>query len=262
MLQYRLDKESLNILGNELRNKPLEFLSLSNKYVIDLGGNTGKFALPLKTQNNKIISIDINRSIMVDGNGKSLLGIELIQGNILSLPFKNNTFDIVLARAILHHVPNQLDMAFSEVERILRPGGIMLIEEPGYHNPIAFIMRKAFPTTSHEEGENSLKISVLKSLSNKYFTIKEIKYFWLFSYTIPHLISRLPKSLKSVARILLRGLVRIDEMLLKLNICKKFCGYVMIVAQKKGFTINLSKTFKYEKPININYGQGYTNVKI
>lgn len=229
-LQYKLDKESKEILGRELWNKPLELKCYPNNYVIDIGGNTGKFSKQLKTQNNTVVLFDIDKNLLIEGDGNSL---ESVQGNILYLPFKNNIFDIVLARAILHHVPKQLDMAFKEMERITRPGGIILIEEPGYHNPIALIMRKAFPTTSHEEGEIPLKVNQLKKISPKYFNVLEIKYFWLLSYTIPHLISRLPKKIKPMARQFLKQLVILDNILLKFNIFKPLCGYIMIVAKKE-----------------------------
>jgi len=233
MLQYKLDKESLNILGNELRNKPSELLSFARKYVLDLGGNTGKLVTSLKTKSNKVLSIDINRDILVGANKKPLPEIEPIQGNILYLPFKDNTFDVAFARAIFHHVPGNLELAFEEVERVLAVNGLLLIEEPSYHNPFAYIVRKAFPTTSHEVEEQTLKVSHLKRVVYKYLYVKEIKYYWLLSYTIPHVIARLPKRIKSVARILLKGLVKFDTFLLKFNFFKPFCGYVMILCQKK-----------------------------
>ena len=232
MLQYKLDVESRDILGNELRDKILELRPFSYKYVLDLGGNNGKLVTSLKTKTNKVVSIDIDRSIMVGENGKSLPEIEPIQGNILSLPFKDNMFDVIFARAIFHHVPNNLELSFIEVKRVLKNDGLLLIEEPGYHNPVAYIFRKAFPTSSHEEGEEPLKVSKLKQLSQRYFIVKEIKYFWLLSYTVPHLISRLPRRTKKMVRTLLKGLVHIDMCLLQFNIFKPFCGYMMILCQK------------------------------
>lgn len=228
MLQYKLDNESLQILGDELWRKPLQLQLPANSYVIDLGGNTGKFALQLKTKTNTIVSIDINRSIMVGGDGKFLPDVEPIQGNILYLPFKDNSFDVVLARAILHHVPNNLDLAFKEIHRILKPGGQILIEEPGALNPIAYIIRKAFPTMSHEPGEQPIKTSVLEHKVNEYFVTTELKYYWLIAYSIPHMISRLPNKIKSPMRKILKIMVRMDKVLLKYKTFQPFCGYILI----------------------------------
>lgn len=233
MLQYKLDKESLKILGNDLIDKLLELRSFSHNYVLDLGGNTGKFIVPLKTKTNTLISIDIDRSIMLGADGKPLPEINLVQGNVLYLPFKNNLFDVVFARAILHHVYNNLEQVFSEIERVLKFNGLLLIEEPGYYNPVAYVVRKAFPTTSHEKGEQPLKVSQLKGLSNNYFYILYVKYFWLLSYVVPHVIARLPKRIKPVTRTFLKELVKLDTFLLKFNLFKPFCGYMMILCQKK-----------------------------
>jgi ubiquinone/menaquinone biosynthesis C-methylase UbiE len=228
MLQYKVDKESIGILGDELWKKPLDLQLPADSYIIDLGGNTGKFAKQIKSKTNTIVSIDIERAIMVGGDGKPLPGIEPIQGNILYLPFKDNTFDVVLARAILHHVPDNLDLAFKEIYRILKPGGQVIVEEPGALNPIAYIIRNAFPTSSHEESERPFKPSVLKEKTKMYFTITKIEYHWLLSYSLPHFISRLPKKLKPITRKLLGMLVRMDNVLLKYKTFQPLCGYLYI----------------------------------
>ena len=233
MLQYRVDHESKEILGNDLWRKPSDLQLPANSYVIDLGGNTGKFAKQIKSETNTIVSIDIDRAIMVGVDGVHLPGVTPIQGNILYLPFRDNSFDVVLARAILHHVPDNLDLAFKEIKRILKPNGQVLIEEPGALNPIAYIIRKAFPTSSHEESERPFKPSVLKEKTKMYFTINEIEYHWLLSYSLPHFISRLPNKLKPITRKLLGMLVRMDNVLLKYKTFQPFCGYVFI----KGITI-------------------------
>jgi len=228
MLSYKVDKESVGILGDALWKKPLRLQLPANSYIIDLGGNTGKFAKQLKNETNTIVSIDIDRSIMVGADGMHLPGITPIQGNILCLPFKDNTFDVVLARAILHHVPDNLDLALKEIKRILKSNGQVLIEEPGALNPIAYIIRKAFPTSSHEESERPFNPSVLKEKTKMYFTINEIEYHWLLSYSLPHFISRLPKKFKPIARKLLGMLVRMDNVLLKYKTFQPFCGYLYI----------------------------------
>src|ERR1700759_688152 len=47
-----------------------------------------------------------------------------------SLPFSDESFDLVLGHAVLHHLPN-LRRAFAEFHRVLRPGGrIVFAGEP------------------------------------------------------------------------------------------------------------------------------------
>ena len=50
-----------------------------------------------------------------------------------SLPFEDGAFDFVLGHAVLHHLPD-LDTAFSEFFRVLRPGGrLFFAGEPSLH---------------------------------------------------------------------------------------------------------------------------------
>lgn len=56
--------------------------------------------------------------------------IDFIQGDILNLPFKDNSFDTIVAVEFIEHVIDTKKM-FSEFKRVLKPGGnlIMLVPE-------------------------------------------------------------------------------------------------------------------------------------
>jgi SAM-dependent methyltransferase len=51
---------------------------------------------------------------------------ELRQGSVLDLPFADGTFDMVFSHGVLHHVPD-IRQAQSEIHRVLRPGGELVI---------------------------------------------------------------------------------------------------------------------------------------
>jgi SAM-dependent methyltransferase len=51
---------------------------------------------------------------------------DLLQGSVLSLPFADDTFDIVFSHGVLHHVPD-IQQAQKEIHRVLRPGGELVI---------------------------------------------------------------------------------------------------------------------------------------
>ena len=50
----------------------------------------------------------------------------LKQGDVLSLPFKDNSFDIVYSFGVLHHVPN-IEKAQKEIHRVLKPNGELIV---------------------------------------------------------------------------------------------------------------------------------------
>lgn len=58
-------------------------------------------------------------------------------------PFEENSFDLVVGIAILHHL--KLDEAIPELRRILRPGGVAAFVEPLYHNPLLRLARRLTP---------------------------------------------------------------------------------------------------------------------
>lgn len=55
--------------------------------------------------------------------------IEIKKADATNLPFPNQSFDIIFAFAVLHHVENW-QRVLGEASRVLKPGGYLFIEEP------------------------------------------------------------------------------------------------------------------------------------
>jgi ubiquinone/menaquinone biosynthesis C-methylase UbiE len=74
------------------------------------------------------------------------LGIEVdaVSCDAEDLPFEHASFDLVFGHAVLHHLPN-LDRAFSEFRRVLRPGGVVAFagEPSRYGDRIASYPKRA-----------------------------------------------------------------------------------------------------------------------
>jgi dolichol-phosphate mannosyltransferase len=58
-------------------------------------------------------------------------GNPLVHGSIFELPFKNGTFDCVICSEVIEHVPAD-ERVFSELERVLEPGGRLILGTPDY----------------------------------------------------------------------------------------------------------------------------------
>jgi SAM-dependent methyltransferase len=54
---------------------------------------------------------------------------KIIGADVALLPFKDKTFDVVICREVIEHVPDT-DAAFREMKRVLRPKGYLLITTP------------------------------------------------------------------------------------------------------------------------------------
>src|ERR1700759_235199 len=93
---------------------------------LEVGAGTGYFSLNLLQAGvvSEATCTDISPGLVSTHSGNAeRLGLEVraARADAESLPFADNSFDLVLGHAVLHHLPN-LRRAFSEFHRVLRPG--------------------------------------------------------------------------------------------------------------------------------------------
>jgi len=94
---------------------------------LEIGAGTGYFSLNLVQAGvvREAVCTDISPGMLetLQANAKGLgLSVETVACDAESLPFDDASFDFVLGHAVLHHLPD-LDGAFRELLRVLRPGG-------------------------------------------------------------------------------------------------------------------------------------------
>lgn len=94
---------------------------------LELGCGTGFFLLNLKLggvlDEGHVTDLSPGMVDVAKRNGAAL-GFEL-EGRVAdaeTLPYDDDTFDLVIGHAVLHHIPD-LDQAMREVLRVLKPGG-------------------------------------------------------------------------------------------------------------------------------------------
>ena len=93
----------------------------------------------------KIFGVDVNAEDLQILQAKKLYD-GLYKANIISLPFRQNTFDIVYLRLVLHHLvypDNILSPGLQECFRVLKSGGILALVEPNSWHPIGALMNIA-----------------------------------------------------------------------------------------------------------------------
>ena len=61
-------------------------------------------------------------------------GNPLVNGSIWELPFPSNAFDCVVCSEVIEHIPSG-DMPFTEMRRVLKPGGRLVLGTPDYGPP-------------------------------------------------------------------------------------------------------------------------------
>ncbi len=103
----------------------------SESLVLDAGSGTGIVTLGFQDTGfrpRKTIAFDLSgnslkiaREQFAKEKKIDASNIESVQGNVLDLPFAENTFDLVLTCGVLEYV--SLDAGLKELSRVLKPGG-------------------------------------------------------------------------------------------------------------------------------------------
>jgi ubiquinone/menaquinone biosynthesis C-methylase UbiE len=108
---------------------------------LELGCGTGFFTLNLKLagviDEGHVTDLSPGMVEVARRNAHGL-GFE-VEGRVADaerLPYDDDSFDIVIGHAVLHHIPD-LDLAFAEIIRVLKPGGrFVFAGEPTRHGDI------------------------------------------------------------------------------------------------------------------------------
>lgn len=66
--------------------------------------------------------------------------LHLVNGDIASLPFEDEKFDLVYSRSVMEHVERP-DLAFRESYRVLKPGGVCVFLTPNMWDYVSVISR-------------------------------------------------------------------------------------------------------------------------
>lgn len=103
---------------------------------IDVAGGTADIALLMRErvgEAGRVVVFDINREMLKCGRDKCvdkgvLKGLEYVQGNAEEIAFEDNTFHCATVGFGIRNVTH-LDKAFSEMARVVKPGGKVICLE-------------------------------------------------------------------------------------------------------------------------------------
>lgn len=104
------------------------------EYVLDVATGTADFAIAaLQAGPKKITGVDISEQMLAVGREKLARlnltdKIELLSGDSENLAFKDNFFDAVIVSFGVRNFEN-LEKGMSEILRVLKPGGLLIVLE-------------------------------------------------------------------------------------------------------------------------------------
>ncbi|MBW4521465.1 MAG: class I SAM-dependent methyltransferase [Scytolyngbya sp. HA4215-MV1] len=218
---------------------------IRDKYLLDLGCGAGENSVYFAQRGARCVASDYSPGMvevalkLAESNGVQVEGRTI---NAMAIDFPDNTFDIVYASNLLHHIPDP-ELTLLEMHRILKPGGKACFWDPLKHNPVINVYRR-MATEVRTEDETPLDINLVRMIQSTFATTK-YDTFWLATLWIFlqfYLIERVnPNEERYWKKIIieqdrLRGeylfLEKLDTLLKKIPFMKRYAWNLAVVATK------------------------------
>ncbi len=188
--------------------------------VLEIGCGTGLFTRKIiEISKCNIIAIDISADLLKIAKEK-ISTVDFRHGDAMNLDFPENTFDVVYGSSVLHHL--DMERAYKEFFRVLKPGGRIVFAEPNMLNP-QILIQKNIPFIKKMMGDSPDETAIVRWKTTK--QLKSIGYsnVTIFPYDFLHPI--VPGFLTSFVQ-------AIGMVVEKIPVLKEVAGSVIIYAEK------------------------------
>ena len=218
--------------------------NVRGKQLLDLGCGAGENSVYFAKKGAYCTAADYSAGMVKTALKLAEVHNVRISGRIIdaaAIDFPDDSFDIVYAANVLHHVDALA--CIKEVHRVLKPGGIACIWDPLKHNPLINIYRRMARRVRTTD-EKPLGITIVRAFKSLFSKV-EYDTFWLATLWIFirfYLIERVnpnkerywKKIISEETRLrpLYRRLEKIDHYLKKISYLKRFAWNIALVAQK------------------------------
>ena len=170
------------IRGRNAVYEKMIYTGVEGQRVLEYGCGTGSHSMEMARRGGVVTGIDISEIGIQKARDRAtkakVTGAEYLVMDAEEMEFDDNTFDLIIGEGILHHL--DLEKSYSEISRVLKPGGRAIFMEPLGHNPAIEIFRMLTPKLRTAD-EHPLRWRDLK-LADKYFSSTKMHYFHLISF--------------------------------------------------------------------------------
>jgi ubiquinone/menaquinone biosynthesis C-methylase UbiE len=135
---------------------PLEYVfnllgDVRGKTVLEYGCGDGVNTILLVNRGARVIALDISVELIELAHRRLIAngitsGVEFMVGSGHNVPLNDESVDVVLGIAILHHL--DLALASREIRRLLKKGGFAIFQEPVRNSKLIGLIRKLIPNRS------------------------------------------------------------------------------------------------------------------
>ena len=137
-------------LENGTTRRQLDTLNINatGKRALDVGCGPGNLLVALSTDTpDLLVGVDVDAIFLTSGSSQVGKLIEppsaipaLLRASLPTLPFADETFDLVTCFLVMPHVPDDR-AALTELTRVLKPGGTLAISGHGLGFPLRYLKR-------------------------------------------------------------------------------------------------------------------------
>ncbi|NLG71732.1 MAG: class I SAM-dependent methyltransferase [Chloroflexi bacterium] len=177
VLKQRKLREIVDMLG-----------PVDGQHCLDIGGDNGVISYLLRQRGGAWKSADLDAHTV--NAIRELVGPQVYQINDRQVPFDDNEFDAVVIVDFLEHIERD-DHFIAEMQRILKPGGRLIINVPHIKNSLLRRLRQAIGQTDEKHGHlrQGYNQQTIEILLGDRFTLEASKtYSKFFSEFIDTLI--------------------------------------------------------------------------
>lgn len=111
-----------------------ELLNLDGKQILELGCGSAEITRAIATEGSgrTVIALEVDEiQHRLHQKIDDLPNVEFRMAGAEAIPYPEASFDVAFMFKSLHHVPLKLmDQSFTEIHRVLKPGGLAYISEP------------------------------------------------------------------------------------------------------------------------------------
>ena len=156
---HTYDKYLFRWFMKRAQQKSIDLIDKMNFSALEVGCGTGEGLLMLKEKTNgTIVGIDISEEMLKRAkeklNGRN---VNLKKANVESIPYNDETFDVVMSTESFHHYVNP-KRAINEMKRVLKKGGDLIITDANFYLPLFNkIMEKIEPGIVHIYNKQEMK---------------------------------------------------------------------------------------------------------